>query len=79
MERLSDMQESYPVEVAEYAEAMGISDEPAFSWWTTHCLEKETENHSSSQQEISPHDIQIWDKPAIYCGGSLGFVQGKWE
>ena len=30
-ERLSDMKESYPVEVAEYAEAMHKSDEPAFS------------------------------------------------
>ena len=39
-ERLSDMKESYPVEVAEYVEAMGISDEPAFSWWTTHVLKK---------------------------------------
>ena len=37
-ERLSDMKESYPVEVAEYAEAVGISDEPAFSWWTAHVL-----------------------------------------
>ena len=35
-ERLSDVKESYPVEVAEYAEAVGISDEPAFSWCTTH-------------------------------------------
>ena len=35
-ERLSNIKESYPVEVAEYAEAMGISDELAFSWWTTH-------------------------------------------
>ena len=24
------------MEVAEYSEAMGISDEPAFSWWTPH-------------------------------------------
>ena len=32
METLTDMKESYPIEVAEYAEAMGISDEPAFSW-----------------------------------------------
>ena len=31
-ERLSDMKESYPVEVAEYAEAVGISDEHVFSW-----------------------------------------------
>ena len=30
-ERLSDLRESYPVEAAEYAEAVGISDEPAFS------------------------------------------------
>ena len=41
-ERLSDMKESYPVKVAEYAEVVGISDEPAFSWWTTHVLKKET-------------------------------------
>ena len=39
-ERLSDMKESYPVEVAENTEAVGISDEPAFSWWTAHVLEK---------------------------------------
>ena len=39
-ERLSKMKESYPVEVAEYAEAVGISDEPAFSWWTAHVLKK---------------------------------------
>ena len=39
-ERLSDMKESYPVDVAENAEATGISDEPAFSWWTTHVLKK---------------------------------------
>ena len=34
------MKESYPVEVAEYAEAVGISDEPAFSWLTAHVLKK---------------------------------------
>ena len=39
-ERLSDMKESYPVEVAEYGEAMGITDEPALSLWTTHVLKK---------------------------------------
>ena len=27
-EKLSDMKESYPVEVAEYATALGIQDEP---------------------------------------------------
>ena len=30
-ERLRDMKESYPVEVSEYAEPVGTSDEPAFS------------------------------------------------
>ena len=34
------MKEPYPVEVTGYAEAMGLSDEPAFSWWTTHVLKK---------------------------------------
>ena len=34
------MKESYPVEVSEYAEAVGISDEPAFSWWAVHVLKK---------------------------------------
>ena len=51
-ERLSDMKMSYPVEVEEYAEAMGISDEPAFSWWTTHVLKKRLRIISSSQQKI---------------------------
>ena len=34
------MKEPYPVEVAGYTETMGLSDEPAFSWWTTHVLKK---------------------------------------
>ena len=31
-EKLSDMKESYPIEVVEYATALGIQDEPAFAW-----------------------------------------------
>ena len=34
------MKELYHAEVAEYAEAVCISDEPAFSWWTAHVLKK---------------------------------------
>ena len=30
-ERLADLKESYPVEVAEYAVTQGIEDEPAFA------------------------------------------------
>ena len=39
-EKLSDMKESYTVEVAEYATALGIQDEPVFSWWTKDALWK---------------------------------------
>ena len=34
------MKENYPVEMAEYAKANGIDDEPAFSWWVTYTLRK---------------------------------------
>ena len=39
-ERLAELKESNPVEVAEYATAVGISDQPAFKWWVTHTLNK---------------------------------------
>ena len=39
-EKLSDMKESYPVEVAEYATADGIQNEPAFALWMKHVLRK---------------------------------------
>ena len=34
------MKESYPVELAEYARARGISNEPAFTWLVPHTLRK---------------------------------------
>ena len=39
-ERLADIKESYPVEVAEYAIAQEISDHPAFAWWVPYVLRK---------------------------------------
>jgi hypothetical protein len=39
-ERLADLKESYPVEVAEYAVAQGIDHEPAFVWWVPYTLKK---------------------------------------
>ena len=53
------MKASYPFKVAEYAGVVGVSDEPAFSWWDNPCLKKETENHSSSQQEIPQDDADV--------------------
>ena len=39
-ERLADLKESYPIEVAEYAIAHGIDKEPAFAWWAPYMLKK---------------------------------------
>ena len=39
-QKLADMKESQPVEVAEYARARGIDMEPAFKWWVPHTLKK---------------------------------------
>ena len=38
--KLSDMKESYPVEVAEYAKARDIQSEPAFAWWVSNTLRR---------------------------------------
>jgi hypothetical protein len=39
-ERLADLKESCPVEIAEYAVTQGIDHEPAFCWWVPHVLKK---------------------------------------
>lgn len=39
-ERLADLKESNPVEVAEYAVSKGIQDEPAFLWWVPYTLKR---------------------------------------
>ena len=39
-ERLANLKESNPVEVAEYAIAQGIQDEPAFLWWVPYTIQR---------------------------------------
>ena len=39
-EKLADLKESYPIEVAEYAVSTGIDHEVAFTWWVPHVLKK---------------------------------------
>ena len=39
-ERLADLKESYPIQVAEYAVAKGIDKEPAFAWWVPYVLRR---------------------------------------
>ena len=40
-QRLADMKESNPVEVAEYAVAREINKEPAFAWWVDWTLKRQ--------------------------------------
>ena len=37
---LKDLKESNPVQVAEYAVAKRIDDEPSFSWWVPYTIKK---------------------------------------
>ena len=37
---LKDLKVSNPVELAEYAIANGLSEEPAFKWWVNHTIKK---------------------------------------
>jgi hypothetical protein len=37
-ERLADLTELYPIEVAEFATAHGLHDEAAFMWWVPYVL-----------------------------------------
>jgi hypothetical protein len=39
-ERLADLKESYPIEVAEFAISRDIHDEAAFAWWVPYVLAK---------------------------------------
>ena len=39
-EKLKDVKESYPIQLAEYAHHTRIAKEPAFAWWVPHVLKK---------------------------------------
>ena len=39
-EKLKDLKEAYPVQVAEYAMANRLVDEPTFKWWVPHTVKK---------------------------------------
>jgi hypothetical protein len=34
--KLAELKDSYPIELAEFAKALGTADEPAFVWWVPH-------------------------------------------
>jgi hypothetical protein len=39
-EAMRNLKDANPIELAEYAEARGLLDEPAFAWWAKHVLKK---------------------------------------
>ena len=45
------MNESHPVDVAEYARARGIDKEPTFIWWVSSPYSEKEASHPSSTQE----------------------------
>ena len=38
--KLKDLNDSYPVQIAEYASSNKIADQPAFNWWVHSVLRK---------------------------------------
>ena len=50
-----DVKESYPIELAEYATANCIDDEPAFPWWIPFTLKKRDMIISAVKQRIKKH------------------------
>ena len=49
---LSTMKESYPIEVAKFARARGIDDQPALQWWVTYSLRKRDVIISAVESQI---------------------------
>ena len=39
-EKLSNLKESHPSQVAKYGKAQGFQYEPAFNWWVYHVIKK---------------------------------------
>jgi hypothetical protein len=38
--KLTELKDSYPIELAEFAKARSIAEEPAFAWWVPHTLRR---------------------------------------
>ena len=49
---LKDMKNSYPVQIADYAVANCIDDEPAFAWWMSNVVKKHEQILSKSRLSI---------------------------
>ena len=52
-ERLSDLKESYPIQVAEYAVGQDLTHEPTFAWWVQKFLQKRDHIVSAVKQRYA--------------------------
>lgn len=50
--KLADMKEAHPVELAEFAKARGIANEPAFAWWVPDTIRRRDAIISSLKKRI---------------------------
>jgi hypothetical protein len=71
-ERLADLKERNPVEVAEYAAAKSLLDAPVFVWWAPHVLKKRsriiaavTQRYHKRTHKFGIEVSKIWDDCAI--------------
>ena len=59
--RLAEVKEAYPLQLAEYAVANGIADEPAFKWWAYKALKRKQRliNKVKSKYWKTTHKLRI--------------------
>ena len=75
-ERLADLKESYPIEVAEYAVARVLGKEPAFAWWVTPILVKRNriiasvnKRYHKLNHKLGIKVTQHWNEGVKFDGG----------
>ena len=68
-ERLADLKESYPVEVAEFAVSRGLDQQPAFAWWVSVSAVLKKRNHIIAvvKKRFAKKDFQLGYSSAAQC------------
>jgi hypothetical protein len=69
-ERLADLKQSDPVEVAEYAATKNLHDEPYFDWWVPHFLKKRNRIITSVTNRYHKRTHKFWDPSSQDMGRS---------
>ncbi len=69
---LKDAKETYPLQIAEFATATGIAEQPAFNWWVPFTMKKRSQIISNCEVQIMDTDPQIRDQNSEECGSGKG-------